>query len=417
VLRRALESLAIGRHLAKKTCPYFSSVLLKFVLRASPGLGTVACSPEGLFFYDPAVVATWSPKQMAGAWLHETLHIWNRHAKRRGERDAKAWNEAADRAINPAVLEVGLQLPLGGGLHPKDIGMRNGLTADEYYRAPEGPKGSGGDGSKGSGLGHGSCGGCAGNPLPCEAGSKDDPGARSEAELARAAKAASEAIVAAAGEGRGKIPADWVRAAEASLEPPRVRWEEQLAVLVRQAVAYRPGASQHRYDAPSRRQGGVGYGVGRPLLPRLRTPVPRVFVALDTSGSMGGKDLTDALRETRGVLRAVGAEATFCACDARVHTLAKVRTVDEAAALVKGGGGTDFRPVFEALSRERPGPDVVVFFTDGHGPAPEAPPVGVAVVWVLVGSYGVRRPAPWGTCLAVHEGHREIAEGPYDGTY
>jgi hypothetical protein len=41
-------------------------------------------------------------------------------------------------------------------------------------------------------------------------------------------------------------------------------------------------------------------------------------------------------------------------------------------------------------------PDVLVYFTDGHGPAPKERPV-VAVIWCLTPAG--RRPAPWGWLL------------------
>jgi predicted metal-dependent peptidase len=166
-------------------------------------------------------------------------------------------------------------------------------------------------------------------------------------------------------------------------------------------VQWRSGAVDYRYDGPSRRQAGLGYGNGAPILPRLRRPVPRVAIALDTSGSMGGDELSAALNETQGILRAVGAEVTFLSCDAEVHALGQIHSVADALKLVKGGGGTDFRPVFAALEKKRERPDVLVFFTDGYGPAPARAPLWCSTVWVLVGRT-VREPATWGTCIRVH---------------
>ena len=52
-----------------------------------------------------------------------------------------------------------------------------------------------------------------------------------------------------------------------------------------------------------------------------------------------------------------------------------------------GGGGTDFRPYFEALvdrmQHERP--NIIVFATDGYGAAPDVGPVGIETIWLMIG--------------------------------
>jgi predicted metal-dependent peptidase len=50
---------------------------------------------------------------------------------------------------------------------------------------------------------------------------------------------------------------------------------------------------------------------------------------------------------------------------------------------VKGGGGTDFRPVFERLAEEAEPPAAVVFLTDLFGDFPEEPPP-YPVIWASV---------------------------------
>jgi predicted metal-dependent peptidase len=131
-----------------------------------------------------------------------------------------------------------------------------------------------------------------------------------------------------------------------------------------------------------------------------------VAIAVDTSGSMGAAELTAALREANGVLSAIGADITYLACDADVHELIKVRDVKEMAKRLTGGGGTDFRPVFEALEKVRPIPEVLIFITDGCGPAPPAPPPRTRVIWLLVGPYQ-QAPCSWGTQISIDGGaHR-----------
>jgi predicted metal-dependent peptidase len=138
------------------------------------------------------------------------------------------------------------------------------------------------------------------------------------------------------------------------------------------------------------------------VVPGRFNPKLRVWVAVDTSCSMGTAEITRALSEVAAILRAAHGPVTFLACDASVRAVAKVRTWAEAAKQVVGGGGTDFRPIFaevaDAKTHDRP--NLLVIVTDGIGPAPAAPPPGVDVLWVLVGRYA-QPAATWGTSIRV----------------
>lgn len=409
-INRALETLIAGRLIAVKKARYFSAMLLSFVTRECHGLGTIGVTKNGIILWDPAMLIRVTPEQAGGLWLHECMHRLNKHAERMGGRDPKVWNMAGDLAINTAVLDMGAELPGGElmGLFPKTFGFQDGLTADEYYalllqEAEKQQKAKEGDGEPGEGdepkAGGGWCGSCAGRPVPNEPG-EDDPENRTEAEMERTVRETAQAIKAAAQQGRGRIPQSLQRWADEAVKTPKVPWRQKLARITRNAVAWRTGSVDHRYDAPSRRQAGIGYGIGKPILPRLRCPVPRVVVVLDTSASMGHAELGIALTETKGVLNAVGADIEFCACDSSVHEMKPIQSINDAMRLVKGGGGTDFRPAFEACLARKPRPEIIVFATDGDGPAPDVCPPGVKVVWLLIGKYR-RVPATWGEVVEI----------------
>lgn len=409
--------LPAGRYAAMKAGPYFGRMLHAFVPRETPGLGTVGVTAQGVLLWDPEFIAklltvagqskACRPEKRVvlarawcgGLWLHETFHRLGRHHERRGNRDPGRWNRACDLSINPAVQAM-LPLPEGElrGLFPADFGFPPGLTADAYYALLEKHEAQHGAPPPG-GIAAGACGGCAGNPHPNEP--KDDPDGRSEAELALADRAVAHAIDAAARAGKlpGSFPG-WLKVwAETELAPPKVHWSKRLGMALSRAKQWRAGAVHHRYDAPSRRQGALGFGPGRPILPRLRAPVPQVVAAVDTSGSMRHL-LAAAASELTGVLSAGGGDVEFMAIDERVHAVKKVRNIQEALRLFVGGGGTDFRPAFEELAKRRTQPDVVVFITDGYGPAPCQPPP-YRVIWAVLG--GGPRPAAWGEYIAIDD--------------
>jgi predicted metal-dependent peptidase len=59
-----------------------------------------------------------------------------------------------------------------------------------------------------------------------------------------------------------------------------------------------------------------------------------------------------------------------------------------------GGGGTDFRPVFEWVRKQGIEPACLIFFTDLDGPMPSVEP-GYPVLWCCVN----KQQAPWGETI------------------
>jgi predicted metal-dependent peptidase len=85
-------------------------------------------------------------------------------------------------------------------------------------------------------------------------------------------------------------------------------------------------------------------------------------------------------------------------CDARVHAVFEYRAP---LTTVHGRGGTDFRPPLTRKFLRKHWPDLVVYFSDGFGPAPQRSPQ-TPVVWCLVP--GGRRPATWGRVIQMGSG-------------
>jgi predicted metal-dependent peptidase len=198
--------------------------------------------------------------------------------------------------------------------------------------------------------------------------------------------------------GRGTVPDSLVRWADEQLAPPKIDWRRKLAQTVRGAVAYKSGAVDLHWTKMSRRQAGIGFGPGRPIIPAYRAPVPLVACGVDTSGSMSQEDLTTAAAEVQGILSAVGATVTVLACDAEVHGVKDCANIRDAVALFKGGGGTSMTPIFTELEKRKVRPGVVVIITDGHigNGYPRLEPSWCRTVWVVLGENGNPKPCPWG---------------------
>lgn len=265
----------------------------------------------------------------------------------------------------------------------QDSGM-GGSDSGSESSPSDGAGNSDGDATNKPGKpGSGGCGSSSGAALEAESKLPPELG-RTRSDIERVRRQTADRVRQAASSGKGDIPGGLVRWANEQLKPPKVPWQSKLARLARRASTFKPGAQAYRRDRMSRRQAGVGFGHGSPMLAVLRDPVPKVAVVIDTSGSMGTDELNRAVSETAAVLKAAPS-VEFLASDARVHEVKSVRNIRDVHKLLVGGGGTDFRPVFKALEQAKHRPDVTVFITDGIGPAPVNAPKDMTVIWLLVG--------------------------------
>ncbi len=412
----AKAKISTARYLAMSMAPYFSSVLYKLTFKQVPlgtlsQTGTLGVSDKAVCMYEAEAIARWTDRQLAAVIIHEINHLVRHHSRRCGTRDHKMWNLAGDAEINDDLQAMRLPLP-DVPFVPENVPAPRGLTAEEYYVLMQDGDGKGKGGKKPPepNVGAGQCGGCSGgDPNNSDAEDEaDEEHGRSDVEMEAARDQVAQAVKQESQRGRGTVPAGLVRWADAQLAPPKIPWQTKLARACRRLVSTRPGAVDYKFSRLSRRQAGVGYGPGKPILPGLIEPIPNVAVGLDTSGSMGEKEIMAGARETAGIMRAVGVGVTFLACDAAVHAVKKVATPKELAACIKGGGGTDFRPIFKAVEEINPRPEVFVFITDGQGPAPDHPPKGTQVIWLLTGPYKTRPVA----CSADDGGYGDA--GPVD---
>ena len=76
-------------------------------------------------------------------------------------------------------------------------------------------------------------------------------------------------------------------------------------------------------------------------------------------------------------------------------------TSDNEMPAAQGGGGTDFRPLFEVLAVDPPGgepPTVCIYMTDGYGDFPAAEP-RYPVLWAITPGGLDEENFPWGEAV------------------
>lgn len=169
---------------------------------------------------------------------------------------------------------------------------------------------------------------------------------------------------------------------------PELPWQEMLKQFI--TTCY---GGRRRWLPPSRRH------VWQNLyLPSMRDEELKAVVAIDTSGSTS-RDLPAFFSELVSLMRSFGRfSLDVIQCDARVQCVEHYSQDNlpppDRKWNVRGFGGTNFCPVFGYIQREMSEkPDILIFFTDGFGLAPENQPP-YPVMWVLT-KKGIK-PASWG---------------------
>jgi predicted metal-dependent peptidase len=183
----------------------------------------------------------------------------------------------------------------------------------------------------------------------------------------------------------------------AELLKPKVDWREQLRDFVSAICAGRDQSSWRKYN---RR-----YLAQDTYMPSMISEtVGHIVVGIDTSGSIGGSDLSRFLSEVKDIAERVTPDKVdLLYWDGAV---AGHETYDSGslATLIdstkpKGGGGTDPTCVERYLKKERIEPECIIMLTDGY--VPNWGNWDVPIMWCICG--GNKAVAPVGKTIHVED--------------
>ena len=373
--------------------PFFSELYYSMSVVDDEALPTLATDGRTMWV-NPTFWNTLSLDLKIAALAHEVGHKMLLHSSRRGGRDPKLWNIAADYVVNGILALNGFQLGKDWLYDAK----YDGWATEAVYAAlekqakpqqkPEQGEGEGEGGSgqgEGEGEGEGEGGSGQGMQVP---GVPDDwadkwmdirelSGSPEQVEKAEREIIQQVQKAQMTAKAMGSQPAG-MKAFDDVCEPSREPWYNHLHRYMQSltmaeynwARMNRRHLVQHRMFAPA----------------NYSEALEHVVFAIDCSGSV-----FDAASQANfaGHVNAILAETK----PKRTHVLyfdTRVARHDELdygqvdfSTRPTGGGGTDFRPVFEHLENEGIVPEVVVFLTDCYGGYPDEAP-DYPVVWCSI---------------------------------
>lgn len=305
--------------------------------------------------------------------------------------DHQTMNAAMDYVVNAILIDSKTGTFNNDWLYDTKIATAQDSVIDIYAKLFKDGKGQKGGGT-GSGSGQGS-GSFDEHLNPGTSQGKDPTQAtqdRNEAEWGTAIAAAAHAARV-----QGKLPAGLDRVLSEALDP-KVDWREHIQALFARAIGS---------DTIDWRRAQRQYIIQDIYVPETAGfGAELVVVAIDTSGSIGQAELNMFFAELQGILDEVKPEEVHVVwCDAMVHRVDVLTDSSDLRALMMkkapGGGGTDFRPVFEYVANQGKRVDALVYLTDGYGSFPDAP--DYPVIW---GDIAKNPNYPFGNVVEVPRG-------------
>lgn len=293
--------------------------------------------------------------------------------------DPELMNIAMDLVINDTLIESRVGTFPTCGVHDKSVATSKDSFLDAYKKVFKKKPGSGGGGG----------GGGFDVVLPPGSGQGKDPG-KAQQQRSQTEWDTAVAGALAAAKAQGKLPAALERLLSEVIDPT-IPWQDH----IRAFFARKVGSGGYDWRKPDRRL--IQRDIYAPQ--RSGNGCNDIVVAIDTSGSIGQRELDTFFGEMRGILDDVKPTRIHVIwCDAKVHKVDEVTdSADIDTLKAAGGGGTDFRPVFDYVETNDLRPDALVYFTDMLGSFPaEEPPY--PTVWADI--YG-RTKAPFGELVVV----------------
>lgn len=352
--------------------PFIGALVMYLPLvAADPVWCETTATDARAFYFNPDYIAGLTLAQTQFVLAHEAMHCALGHFARRSHRTLRRWDVACDHAANLLLAGEGLRPPPGALLNP-DF---RGLSAEEIYPLipPDTTEQTldlhlfGERAQKEGGAGTASA---PQQPGPME---REQLARQWQSRMASAAQQARQA---------GRLSESWLRLID-DLIQPQLPWRFLLARYLMSTAR-----DDYSFQRPSRREGEA-------LLPRLSSGEVDLYIALDTSGSIGSEELAQFTTEVDALKGQIRARVTLHTCDECLDPKGPwVYQPWEPIALpreIGGGGGTSFAPVFDWIAAGQLRPDLLLYFTDADGEFPSHAP-DYPVVWLVKGKARV----PWG---------------------
>ena len=397
--KQAREKLITARVGLLLRAPFFGQLAARMTLTNADERCPTAATDGRKFYYNSEFVNKMPLRQLEFLCGHEILHAAYDHIGRRGHRDPKLSNIAADYCVNQDLVQQGIGEKISvvpilydtkfkGMSYEEvydylyenadkiDISELASMVLDEHMDAE-------GDGDGGD-----------------EDGKNQKRPKMSKEELREIQEEFKSAVLAAANSaGAGNVPLGIKRMLK-DLTAPVIGWKELLEQQIQSVIK-----NDYTWARPSRRSWHMDA-----VMPGLKPgEMIDVCIAIDQSGSISSEDSKAFLSEVKGIMDSFDEyKITIWCFDTEIYNV-QTYTSDNIDDIMNyepmGGGGTDFMANWGFMKSNDIEPKKFIMFTDGMPFGEWGDEQYCETVWIIKGNPSCE--PPWG----IHAIYETAASG------
>lgn len=357
--------------------PYFGMLASRLKHEENENIRSYASNGKR-FLYNPIFVESCSIEELSFVLTNCVMHHILAHSQRKLKRKGFLWQLATDFAINNLLFKNGIKIPNGANFDKKYKNM----YAEEIYEELKKERIEAGFDAYEDDIKENEQEETEENKFTKVKNIEENLDERDEEQWEYASTLAKEVAIR-----KSLMPLGFERLAK-KVVAQNIDWKFELYNAInrhmRNNYAFMPPNKKHLYR---------GFA-----LPSLTSDTLSLIVAIDTSGSIQEEILGAFIEEFKTIMQnfpAVNIELLIA--DAKVHAHYSFRGAEDMDFVLKGGGGTDYRPVFEYIDANFPMSSMLLYFTDGEGIFPRIPP-SYEVLWALSNK---KERIPFGRALVI----------------
>ena len=415
------ERLRLARARAISKAPYYEALLMRLELIERPEVGRLAADAWGRLYFNPEYTAEANFDELTAVFLLQLEHLLRGHALRRRGFNSFVWGLASIIAVTKDLEAQKFSLP-EGWLRASDFALTNGLSTEqcairlaqlplamlpygegliEQFSLKDGLEDLPGELVFSEAFPFTGIPGSAAHGVPQKW--EDEPPPLGDSPFGEGLdfllreELRDEMLESGAFPGESS---DWRRRRADLRSVSNTPWQALLRREIRRVSEAIVGGGRATYKRRSRRQSAMPPHI---RLPAYQMPQGRLALVVDTSGSMGTKELEAALAEIDGILKGgfTFLGATVLATDAAVKTVQKVHSARSVQLI--GGGGTNMGLGIAAAHQLRPKPEGIVVVTDGQTYWPKERPQIPTIICLVRKPYSGYALPEWGTVVRAYE--------------
>ena len=370
--------------------PFFCQVMASRKIVCDESISTLATDGPTIYCNPNFWVNELTPETEISGIAHELLHIVLEHMWRRGDRDPRLFNIAADFKVNQYLQEEGFTLDPKWLRDPQ----YDAMSEEQIYALLDKQSNDKSKGGKRKVSGYSNKEEKISDMQPDFEDIREPQG--TSEEQAKDKEDIRGAIIRAFNtyKAQGNVGGLAQYLADKVTKVSEPWYEHMLRYMTKMTMTESNWRRINRRELL--RTGVIAADIGRPT-------IELAVVVVDTSGSIGRVTLDYFSGHINTILDSVKPKVIkIIYCDSNINKVDEFSSDDFPIRLeVIGGGGTDFRPAFDYIDKMDAEPDVVVYLTDTYGDYPKEP--SYPVIWASIYSWERSTKPPFGEFIFIDE--------------